>query len=66
MISLLVLACVAYACGYLVMIYHWHGGLSRLIVALPSLFISWIVVMLWLLLLFSGCFSCSFGYGLSY
>jgi len=28
MISLLFLACMAYTCGYLVMICHWHGGFS--------------------------------------
>ena len=26
MFSSLVLACMTYACGLLVMIYHWHGG----------------------------------------
>jgi len=34
----LVLACMAYACGFLVVIYHWHGGFTRLkvdYVALP-------------------------------
>ena len=38
MISSLVLACMAYACGLLVMIYHWHGGISyidRIFLALP-------------------------------
>jgi len=30
MISSLVLACMAHACGLLVMIYHWHGGWSIL------------------------------------
>ena len=38
MLPLLVLACVEYACGYLVVIYHWHGGWPGLIVdclALP-------------------------------
>jgi len=32
MISSLVLASMAYACGFLVVIYHWHGGLPRSIV----------------------------------
>jgi len=37
MFSSLILACVAYACGLLVMIYHCHGGLPRLTLDLPSL-----------------------------
>ena len=40
MISLLVLACMAYACGCLVMICHWRGGFPRLIMDFPSLVIS--------------------------
>jgi len=32
MSSLLVLACSAYACGFLVMIFHWHGGMPGLTV----------------------------------
>ena len=32
MISSLVLACMAYACGFLVVICHWHGGLPGSIV----------------------------------
>ena len=47
MFSSLVLACMAYACGFLVMICHWHGGLLGLTVDLPSLTISWITMMLW-------------------
>ena len=40
MFSSLVLACMAHACGFLVVICHWHGGLSGLTVdflALPFL-----------------------------
>ena len=40
MIYSLVLECMAYACGFLVMFYHWHGGWLGLIVdclALPFL-----------------------------
>ena len=47
MISLLVLACMAHACGFLVMICHWYGGFPRLIVVFPSLAISRISMMLW-------------------
>jgi len=60
MFSSLVLACMAYACSFLVMICHWHG------VDFPSLSISWIAMVLWVLLLFSGWFSYTFGCGLSY
>jgi len=54
-----------YACGYLVMIYLWHGGLPRLTVFLPSLAISWIA--LWVLpsFFFVGV-HVPYGYGLSY
>jgi hypothetical protein len=44
---LLVLACMAYACGFLVMICHWHGGFPGLTVVFPSLSISWIAMVLW-------------------
>jgi len=47
MFSSLVLACMAYACGLLVMIYHWHGGFPRLTVEFPNLAISWIAIVLW-------------------
>ena len=47
MVSLLVFACMVYACGFLVMIYHSHGGLPRLIVNFPHLSISWIALVLW-------------------
>ena len=40
MVSSLVLACMEYACGLLVMICHWHGGWLGLIVDLFSLAIS--------------------------
>jgi len=40
MFSSLVFACMAYACGLLVMICHWHGGFHGLTVDLPSLAIS--------------------------
>jgi len=43
----LVLACMAYACGLLVMICHWNGGLLGLVVDLHSLAISWIAMVLW-------------------
>ena len=60
MFSLLVLACMAYACGFLVMICHWHGGFPGLTVDLPSLSISWIAMVIvglflcffWLVLMF--------------
>ena len=35
---------MAYACVFLVMICHWHGGFPRLIVDLPSVAISWITM----------------------
>ena len=35
--SFLVLECIAYACGFLVVICHGNGGFLRLIVVLPSL-----------------------------
>ena len=67
MISSLFLACMTYACGYLVMMYHWHGRFRGLTVVFPSLAISWIAMVLWVsFLLFSGWFSCSFGCVLSY
>ena len=47
MFSSLVLACMPYACGLLVMIYHWHGGLPRLTMDFPSLSISRIAMVLW-------------------
>jgi len=47
MFSSLVLACMAYACGLLVMIYHWHGCLPILTVEFPNLAISWIAIVLW-------------------
>lgn len=47
MFSSLVLACMAHACGLLVMIYHWHGGLPKLTMDLPSLAISWVAMVLW-------------------
>ena len=55
-----------HAFGYLVMICQFHGGLHGLTVVFPSLAISWIAMLLWVLLLFSGWFSCAFGCGLSY
>ena len=33
MLSSLVLACMAHACGFLVMIYYWHGGLPSLAIS---------------------------------
>ena len=65
MVSLLVLACRAHACGFLVMICQWHGGFLGLIVVLPSLVISWIVMVLWVFSLFSSWCSCSFRCGLN-
>ena len=63
MFSLLVLACMAHECGFLVMIYHWHGGLHRFTTNFPSLSISQIAMVLWVhLLLFSSWFSCSYAY----
>ena len=59
-------SCMAYACGLLVIIFHWHGGMPGLIMDLLSLLISWIAMVLWVLLFFFGWFSCSFGCGLSY
>lgn len=52
MISLLVLACMEYSCGFLVMIYHWHGGIPGLTMDLLSVAISWIVTVLWVYFLF--------------
>lgn len=66
MISLLVLAWMVIASGFLVMVYHWQGRFAGLTVVLPSLAISQIAMVLWVLLLFSSWFSCSFGCGLSY
>ena len=43
----LVLACMTHACGFLVMIYHLHGGLPGLTEFLPNLSISWIAMVLW-------------------
>ena len=56
------------ACGFFFMIYHWHGGLPRFTVDLPSLAISWITTVLWVhfIAFFSGWLSCDFGCGLSY
>lgn len=66
-ISFLVLACMAHACGFLVMIFHWHGGLPRLTLVLPSLAISWIAMVLWVyLLFFLDGVHVPYGYGLSY
>ena len=42
MFSSLVLACMTYACGFLVIICHCHGGLPILTMDLCSLSISWI------------------------
>ena len=42
MFSSLILACIAHACGFLVMICNWHGVLLGLTVDFPSLAISWI------------------------
>jgi len=47
MISLIVLVGMVYACGYLVMIFHWHGGLPGLTVVFPSIATSWIGMVLW-------------------
>jgi len=66
MISLLFLACMTCECGFLVMICHWLGGLPGWTMVLPSLAISWIAMVLWVLYLFLGWFSFSFGCGLSY
>ena len=66
MFSSQVLACMEYACGFLVMICHWHGGLPRMTMVLPSLVTSRIDMVLWVLILFSDWFSCAFGYGLNY
>jgi len=66
MISLLVLACMTYASGYFVIIYHGDGVLPRLIVVLPSLTIFGIAMVLWGLLSFSSLFHYAFGYGLIY
>ena len=40
-------ACMAYACGLLVMICNLHGAFPRLTVDLPSLAISGIAMVLW-------------------
>ena len=48
----LVLAFMVYACGFLVMICYWHGGFPRLTVDFPSLSISWIAMVLWVISLF--------------
>jgi len=45
-------SCMAYACGLLVIIFHWHGGMPGLIMDLLSLLISWIAMVLWVLLFF--------------
>jgi len=56
MFSLLVLACMAHACGFLAMICHWHGGFPGLTLVFRSLSISWIAMALGVLLLFLvGC-----------
>ena len=47
MFSSLVLECMTYACGLLVMIYHWHEGFPGLIMNFPSLSIFGISVALW-------------------
>lgn len=66
-ISLIFFTCMAYACGFLVMIYHWHGGIPGLMVDLLSLAIFWITMVLWVsFLFFSSWFSYSFGCGMSY
>jgi len=67
MFSSLVLACMAYACGLLVMICHWHGGLLGLIVDFPRLSISLITMVLWVhFFFFFDWFSCFLQLGLSY
>jgi len=67
MISLLFLACMAHACGFLVMIFHWLGVIPGLTMVFPSLSISWIAMVLWEYFpFFLGGFSCSFNFGLSY
>ena len=66
-ISSLVLACMTHACGFLLMICHWHGGLIGLTMVLPRFSILWIAIVMWVSFhLFSGWSSCSFGCGLSY
>jgi len=40
MISLLVLACISHARGFLVMICHWNGGFPGLTMIFPGLSIS--------------------------
>jgi len=35
--SSLVLVCMEHACGFLVIIYHWHGGLPGLTMGFPKL-----------------------------
>ena len=41
----LFLACMAYACGFLAMICHWHGQFPGLTM-LPTLDISWITMVI--------------------
>ena len=67
MVSLLFLACMAYACSFLVMIFHWHGGLPELTMDFPSLSVSLIAMVLWVsFLLFLVGSLVPYGCGLSY
>ena len=69
MVSLLFMACMAYACGLLVMICHMHGGFPGLTVVFPSLSISWItmvIVGLFSLIVFWLVFMIPLAVGLSY
>jgi len=52
MISFIVLACMAHGYGFLVMIFHWHGGLPGLTMVFPSLAISYVSKVLWVLYFF--------------